>query len=111
RRNNTKAECRVSNILDAKGLAQYEYEDISKRKKMGNTTTEENLQAEKRYWQRFFLTEELGGKALNNLIYGTNPFYSSSRGSRLSGRCWTGRDGTAPETRTPSARRTSGASL
>ena len=43
---------------------------------MGKTTTEENLESEKHYWQTFFLTKELGGKALNNFIYGTNPFYN-----------------------------------
>ena len=73
---NTKAEQKVSNILEAKDLTHDEYEEISKRKKMGKTTTDENLQAEKHYWQRFFLTKELDAKALNNFVYGTNPFYN-----------------------------------
>ena len=62
--------------MEAKDLAHDEYEEIPKRKKMGNTTTEENLQAEKHYWQNFFLAQELDAKALNNFIYGTNPFYN-----------------------------------
>ena len=76
RRKKTKAEQKVSNILEAKDLAHDEYEEISKRKKMGKSTTEENLQAEKHYWQTFFLTNDLDGKARNNFIYGTNPSYN-----------------------------------
>jgi stalled ribosome alternative rescue factor ArfA len=40
---------------------------------MGKTTTDENLQAEKHYWQRFFLTKELEEKSLKSFLYGTNP--------------------------------------
>ena len=76
RNNKTKKECKVSNIVEAKDLTNEEYEEISKRKKMGKTTTEENLQAEKHYWQNFFLTKELDEAVLNNFIYGTNPFYN-----------------------------------
>ncbi len=39
---------------------------------MGKTTTDENLQAEKHYWHKFFLTKELDEKALKNFLYGTN---------------------------------------
>ena len=46
-RNKTKKECNFSNIVEAKDFSHEEYEDISKRKKMGKTTTDENLQAEK----------------------------------------------------------------
>jgi hypothetical protein len=63
--------------LEAKGLTHDENEEISKRKKMGKTTTDENLQAEKHYWQKFFLAQELDGKTLNNFIYGVNPFYKN----------------------------------
>ena len=70
-RNNTKAESKASSILGAKDLSQEEYEDISNRKGMGNTTTDENLQAEKHYWQKLFLTKELDEKALKNFLYGT----------------------------------------
>ena len=48
-RKKTKAEQKVTNILEAKDLSHEEYEDISKRKNMGKTTAEENLQAEKHY--------------------------------------------------------------
>ncbi|MFM7980036.1 MAG: hypothetical protein ACKPKO_12040, partial [Candidatus Fonsibacter sp.] len=39
--NNTKVESRAISIVGAKELTQEEYEDISQRKKMGNTTTDE----------------------------------------------------------------------
>ena len=49
---------RSATSWSAKDLSHEEYEEISKRKKMGKTTTEENLQAEKHYWQNFFLTKD-----------------------------------------------------
>jgi hypothetical protein len=66
-------ESKASSIVTAKDLTQEEYEEISNRKRMGNTTTEEILQAEKHYWQKFFLTKELDQKSLNSFLYGTNP--------------------------------------
>ena len=44
RKTKTKKECKVSNIVEAKDLTNEEYEEIVKRKKMGKTTTDENLQ-------------------------------------------------------------------
>lgn len=41
---------------------------------MGKTTTEENLQVEKRFWQNFFLAIELKEEILQNFIYDQNPF-------------------------------------
>ena len=43
-RKKTKVEHRASSIVGAKDLSQEEYDEISKRKKMGKTTTDENLQ-------------------------------------------------------------------
>ncbi|MFM7977783.1 MAG: hypothetical protein ACKPKO_00570, partial [Candidatus Fonsibacter sp.] len=40
---------------------------------MGKTATDENLQADKRYWHNFFLTNKLDEVVLNNFLYGTNP--------------------------------------
>ena len=31
------------------------------------------MRADKRYWQNFFLTNELDESVLNNFLYGTNP--------------------------------------
>ncbi|MFM7981935.1 MAG: hypothetical protein ACKPKO_21710, partial [Candidatus Fonsibacter sp.] len=52
---------------------QEEYDEISQRNNMGKTTTDENLQADKHYWQNFFLTNEIDEVVLNNFLYGTNP--------------------------------------
>ena len=71
-RKKTKVELRASSILGAKDLAQEEYDEISKRKNMGKTTTDENLQAKKHYWQNFFLTNEVDKAVFNNFLYGTN---------------------------------------
>ena len=40
---------------------------------MGKTTTEENLQWEKKFWKRELLTDELNEDILLNWIYGQNP--------------------------------------
>ena len=66
-------ESKASSIVTAKDLTQDEYEGISERKRMGKTTTDENLQAEKHSWQKFFLTKELEEKSLKSFLYGTNP--------------------------------------
>ncbi|MFM6278941.1 MAG: hypothetical protein ACKN9K_11420 [Dolichospermum sp.] len=71
-RKKTKAERRASSILGAKDLSQDEYDNICKRKQMRKTTTDENLQAERHYWQNFFLTNEVDEAMLNNFLYGTN---------------------------------------
>ena len=62
--------------MDAEDLSREEYERISKRKQMGQATTEDSLQAQKHYWQNFFLTKELSEEVLKNFIYGANPFYN-----------------------------------
>ncbi|MFM7980641.1 MAG: hypothetical protein ACKPKO_15110 [Candidatus Fonsibacter sp.] len=55
----TKVESRASSIVSAMDLTQEEYEEISHRKKIGRTTTDDNLQAEEHYWQNLFLTNEI----------------------------------------------------
>ncbi len=49
----------MEQILRATNLTSEEYEELSLKKKMGKTTTEENLQLEKKLWQRELLTDEL----------------------------------------------------
>ena len=55
-------------------MAPEEYERLRLRKKIGKTTTQENLQAEKFYWQQFFSTGKLDEDVLPNFLYGNNPF-------------------------------------
>ena len=69
----TKKQAKVEEIMTAKDLTDDEYEELSLKKKMGKTTTEENLQCEKRYWQRELLTSDLKEEILQNFIYGQNP--------------------------------------
>ena len=69
----TKKQAKVEQIITAKDLTNEEYEELSLKKKMGKTTTEENLQCEKKYWQRELLTDELNEDILLNWIYGQNP--------------------------------------
>ena len=54
--------------MEAKDLEPSEYEEISARKKMGKTTTEENYQCEKHFWKRFFIVKELDEKVLKSFI-------------------------------------------
>ncbi|MFM7978708.1 MAG: hypothetical protein ACKPKO_05280, partial [Candidatus Fonsibacter sp.] len=69
----TKVESRASIIVSAKDLTHEEYEEISHRNNIGKTTTDENLQCDKHYWQNFFLTNTLDESVLKNFLYGTNP--------------------------------------
>ncbi|MFM7978574.1 MAG: hypothetical protein ACKPKO_04595, partial [Candidatus Fonsibacter sp.] len=105
---------RAISIVGAKDLTQEEYDEISKRKKMAKTTTDDNLQADKHYWQNYFLTNELDEAVLNNFFFGTNLLQNyvglidvrnhdaednlksekQLQTSRSSGRCWRGWDGT-----------------
>ncbi|MFM7980671.1 MAG: hypothetical protein ACKPKO_15265 [Candidatus Fonsibacter sp.] len=48
-RNNTKVESKAGSIAIAKDLTQEESAEISHRKKIGKTTTDDNLQADKHY--------------------------------------------------------------
>ena len=73
----TKKQAKIEQILTAKDLSNEEYEELSLKKKMGKTTTEENLQVEKRFWQQFFSTSELKEDILLNFVYGENPFRNS----------------------------------
>ena len=49
----------MEKILTAKDLTSEEYEELSLKKKMGKTTTEENLRVEKKFWQNFIPDERV----------------------------------------------------
>ena len=70
----TKEQAKLEQILTAKDLTSEEHEELSLNKKMGKTTTEDNLRVEKKFWQNFFLTSELKEDILQNFIYDQNPF-------------------------------------
>jgi hypothetical protein len=49
-------------------------EELNLKKRAGKTTTEENLQVVKRFWQNCFLTTELKEDIFQKFIYDQNPF-------------------------------------
>ena len=70
----TKATAKVDRILDARDLEPEEYDELRRKKKLGKTTTKENAEVEKFFWQQRFSTNELNGDILKNFIYGNDPF-------------------------------------
>ena len=64
---------KLQSILQAKDLTHSEYEEIAARKKRGKTTTEENFQAERFYWQRYLAQAEPEPELLLEFMYDTNP--------------------------------------
>ena len=65
---------KIEQILTAKDLTEKEFDELSLKKKAGMTTTAENYQAEKHYWQKFFSTKDVKEEILVNFLYGANPF-------------------------------------
>lgn len=64
---------RLQSILQAPRITQTEYEEISLRKKQGKTTTEENFKADRRYWERYLVQQELEPDLLLEFLYDANP--------------------------------------
>ena len=50
---------KLDSIVGANDLNQTEFDQLSDLKKQGKTTTEENFQVDKHYWQRYLLQTEL----------------------------------------------------
>ena len=59
---------KVAAILEAEDLEEEEFERLDRLKKMGKTTTEENLQVEKYCQQRLLETTELDAKQLKHYM-------------------------------------------
>jgi hypothetical protein len=70
----TKKNAKIEQILTARDLTYEEFEELSLKKRAGKTTTQENLQVDKWYWQDFFETTELKEEILQNFVYDQNPF-------------------------------------
>ena len=64
-----KKNYKLSAMLEAKDLTADEYEEIAMRKKQGKTTTAENYQAEKYYWKRFLLVQELDETVVKEFMF------------------------------------------
>ena len=63
-------------ILQAKDIDGDEYERLTRRKKAGKTTTEENFQMERCFWQRYLLQKDLNPELLVEFLYDNNPLKS-----------------------------------
>ena len=68
-RTNYKLQC----ILQATQISWSEYEELSARKKAGKTTTEENFQVERFFWQRYLVQKEPEPELLLEFLYDNNP--------------------------------------
>ena len=64
-----KKNYKLSAVLEAKDLTAEEYEEIAMRNKQGKTTTAENYQAEKHYWKRFLLVQELDETVVKEFMF------------------------------------------
>ena len=70
----TKTTAKIDRILDARDLEPAEYDELRRKKKLGKTTTQENAEVEKFFWQQRFSTNKLDGSILKNFLYGNDPF-------------------------------------
>ena len=57
-------------------MSPEEHERLKLRKKVGKTTTQENLQVDKFHWQQFFSTSKLDEDVLRNFLYEKNLFWN-----------------------------------
>ena len=73
-RKKTKMTAKVDRILDARDLEPEEYDELRRKKKLGKTTTKENAEVEKCFWQQRFSTSKLDPDILKNFLYGNDPF-------------------------------------
>ena len=72
----TKKNLKAEQIMEAKDLTYEEFEELSMKKKAGNTTTEENLRVDKWHHQDYLATDELKEDILVAHIYGEKPYES-----------------------------------
>ena len=60
-------------IQNAVDISQEEFERLNDLKKQGKTTTDENFQVDKHFWQRYLLQKELSDELLKEFMYDNNP--------------------------------------
>ena len=68
-----ETDYKMQSVLNAEDLTNEEYEELSKLKKQGKTTTEDNARCERYYYKRFLALDELTKQDLKAFIYGENP--------------------------------------
>ena len=64
---------KIESLLKAPDITTEEYNELSRRKKQGKTTTEENSKVDKRFWQRYLVQEELEPDLLKRFMFDNNP--------------------------------------
>ena len=69
----------MESILNAQNITDIAYEKIDKRKKKGETTTEENIQCQRHYYKKLFALDELKPEDLKAFVYGNDPLNKLSR--------------------------------
>jgi hypothetical protein len=71
--NEPRKNYRLEAILQAKDITKQEYKEIATRKKRGETTLEENVQAERYFWKRYLAQDDLDRELLVEFMYDNNP--------------------------------------
>jgi hypothetical protein len=64
-----KPNYKVEAVLQAEDISAQQYEDLTLKKKRGETTSEENFQVERHFWQRYLATRELDEKLLKEYMF------------------------------------------
>ena len=64
---------KMESILNAQNITDIEYEKIDKRKKKGETTTEENIQCQRHYYKQVSALDEQTPKDLEAFVFGNDP--------------------------------------
>ena len=63
----------MQSIIDEPNIDASEYEELMKRKKIGQTTAEDNFKVERHFWQRYLAQKEPDPKVLDKFMSGNNP--------------------------------------
>ena len=64
---------KMESILNAQNITDIEHEHIDKRKKKGQTTTEENNQCQRHYYKNLLALDEPKPEDLKAFVYGNYP--------------------------------------
>jgi hypothetical protein len=71
--NEPRQNYRLEAIMNATDITKDEYDMIARRKRRGETTVEENAQAERYFWKRYLAQDDLDPKLLLEFMYDNNP--------------------------------------
>ena len=63
----------MKSILNAQNITDREYEEIAKRKKKGETTTEEHIKCQRHYYKNVLALDEQRPQDSKAFVYGNDP--------------------------------------